>query len=64
MENTTPNNEPNYSVFIFFHRTFVVVDISFPFMAMFTRVTHFAFRATLSGPGPFHGFADPTSILL
>jgi len=48
MENTTPNKEHNYSVFIFFHRVYVVVNLAFPFMEPFTQVTYSGFRATLS----------------
>ena len=48
MEKTTPNKEHHYSVFKFFHRIYVVVNISFPFMTLFTQVRHSVFRATLS----------------
>ena len=48
MGNTTLNKEYHYSVFTFFQRIYVVVNISFPFMAPFTRVTCSVFRATPS----------------
>jgi len=47
MEKTTPNKANHYSVFVF-HKIYVVVNISFPFMAPFTQVTYSAFRGTLS----------------
>ena len=48
MVNTTPNQMQYYSALIFFHRIYVVVNVSFLFMAPFTRVTHFSIHATLS----------------
>jgi len=42
------NSESSAPLFIFFHKIHVVVNVSFPFMAPFTRVTHSSIRATLS----------------
>jgi len=48
MGNTTPNKVHHYSVFIFFHGIYVVVNISFPFLAPSIRVTYSARRGTIS----------------
>jgi len=48
MENASPKKENHYSVFIIFPSIYVLVNISFPFMAPFTQVAYSGFRATLS----------------
>ena len=48
METLAPNQVHHYSAFIFFHGIHVMVNVSFPFMAPLTRVTHFSIRAALS----------------
>ena len=48
MENTSPNKENLFSVFIIFPSIYGLVNISCPFMAPFTPVAYSAFRGTLS----------------